>query len=317
MPAHKYIEPARNTLNCLNVKKKEKLLIITDINKLAIAWALFDAAEEIGTNVQLIRIPIAGTHGTEPPEPLPEFMKKFDVIIAPLTMSISHTRARREACEAGVRIATMPGILEQTFIRSMNVDYNTIDMLGRKIIPYLKKAKTARITSSGGTDISFEIAGRQIFNDNGQLKKKGKFGNLPAGEVFLAPVEGTGEGIMVVDGSMAGIGLTKKPLRITFKKGYAEKFEGFKAEELKKMLKPHGKNARNLAEFGIGTNHEAKLSGSILEDEKVMGTVHLAIGNNESMGGSVSVQSHLDGIIKKPSFWLDDKQVMKDGEFLI
>ncbi len=318
MPSHKYIEPARNTLACLNIRKGEKFLIITDINKLSIAWALFDAAEETGANVQLVRIPIAGTHGTEPPDPLPEYMKKFDAIIAPMTMSISHTTARREACEAGVRAATMlPGILEETFTRSMNADYETIDELGKKLISHLDKAKQVKITSTAGTDISFEITGRKLINDNGLIINPGDFGNLPAGEVFLAPVEGSGNGVLVVDGSMAGIGITEEPLTITFKNGYAIKYEGYKADQLMKLLEPHGKDANNLAEFGIGTNHEAILCGSILEDEKVKGTIHLAIGNNESMGGSVSVKSHLDGIIKHPSFWLDDKQLMKDGNFLI
>jgi len=83
------------------------------------------------------------------------------------------------------------------------------------------------------------------------------------------------------------------------------------------MLDKVGKDARNIAEFGIGTNDSAKLSGVLLEDEKVMGTIHIAVGNNVSMGGSVNVPIHLDGVVKKPTVWMDGKLLMKDGKLLV
>ena len=316
MPAHKYIKPARTTMKCLAIKTDDKLLIITDQNKLSIAWALFDAAQEIGANVQLVRIPVAATHGSEPPEPLPEYMLKFDAIIAPTSKSISHTDARRQACRAGVRIATMPDILEDTFLRAMEADYETIAKRGFELADRLKKASDIRITAPSGTNITFLRGERPVLVDTGLVHKPGDFSNLPAGEVFIAPLEGTGNGVMAVDGSFAGLGLMKKPLIITVKDGYAVKFEGYKADDLQKLLEPNGKDATSLAEFGIGTNDRAQLCGSPLEDEKVIGTIHLALGDNQTMGGQVSVPSHLDGIINKPSVWFDDIQIMKDGRFL-
>ena len=86
------------------------------------------------------------------------------------------------------------------------------------------------------------------------------------------------------------------------------------AKKLKQQLDAVGKDARNIAEFGIGTNDSAKLSGVLLEDEKVMGTIHIALGNNVSMGGSVNVPIHLDGVVKKPTVWMDGKLLMKDGK---
>jgi len=317
MPGHRYLEPAINSIKCLGLKKPEKLLIITDQNKLSISWALFDAAMEIGANVQLIRIPIAQTHGSEPPEPLPGYMLKFDAIIAPTTKSITHTKARRLACEAGVRIATMPDILEETFLRTMTADYNKIAARGKILAKHLAQINIVKIKSPSGTDITFSKSNRKILIDNGIINIPGSSSNLPAGEVYLAPVEGSGNGIIAVDGSMAGLGLVKEPLFITIENGYAVKIEGFKAENLEKILEPYGKPARNLAEFGIGINDKAILCGSPLEDEKVIGTIHLALGDNQSMGGSVAVSSHLDGIIRKPDVWFDDIQVMKAGAFLI
>ena len=316
MPAHRYIKPAIVTLGCLGLKSAEKLLIITDQNKLSIAWALFDAALEMGAEVQLIRIPVAETHGSEPPEPLPEYMTKFDAIIAPTTKSISHTKARRTASKAGVRIATMPDILEETFLRTMEADYKAIAARGEQLAALLEKVEHVRITSPLGTEISFEKAGRKILNDSGLLHGKGDFGNLPAGEVFLAPMEGSGDGVLAIDGSMAGFGLLDMPLMITIEKGYAVEISGNKGDQLAKLIEPHGKDGRNLAEFGIGTNDKARLCGSPLEDEKVLGTVHFALGDNQSMGGSVAVSSHLDGIILKPTVWFDDKIIMSDGRFI-
>jgi len=92
---------------------------------------------------------------------------------------------------------------------------------------------------------------------------------------------------------------------------------GAQAKELNKMLTKVGENAKAVAEFGIGTNPKAKICGLILEDEKVLGTVHIAFGNNISMGGSIDVPIHIDCIIKSPSFAIDGKPIMENGKFII
>jgi leucyl aminopeptidase (aminopeptidase T) len=122
----------------------------------------------------------------------------------------------------------------------------------------------------------------------------------------------------VVDGSVAMIGVVRTPIRITVEQGYATEITGGEeAEQLKQLLEPHGKDGRTVAEFGIGTNDKAILSGKILEDEKVMGTIHIAFGDNKSMGGSVRVASHLDGLVKEPTVWFDDRLIMKNGRFTV
>ena len=145
------------------------------------------------------------------------------------------------------------------------------------------------------------IAGRQAHASSGLFREKGQWGNLPTGEAYLAPLEGQSNGVVVVDGSMAGVGMVTTPLRIEVKDGYATEITGGpEARKLIDLLEPHGKDARTVAEFGIGTNDKAILTGIILEDEKVMGTIHIAFGDNKSMGGSVRVASHLDGLITSP-----------------
>jgi leucyl aminopeptidase (aminopeptidase T) len=199
----------------------------------------------------------------------------------------------------------------------MNADYQQIADRTFKLCALLKKAATVRVTAPGGTNITMPIKGRTAHASSGHFREKGLWGNLPTGEAYLAPLEGQSNGVVVVDGSMAGVGMMTAPIRIVVKDGYATEITGgSEAARLRALLEPHGKDAYTVAEFGIGTNDKAILTGLILEDEKVMGTIHIAFGDNKSMGGSVRVASHLDGLVKQPTVWLDDVMIMADGKLL-
>ncbi len=304
--------------DCMFAKEGETALIITDEPQREIGYALFNAASSLGCEAMIIEMLPRKANGEEPPKQIADLMKHFDVVLAPTSKSISHTKARRNASKAGVRIATLPGIWKETMARALNADYNRIAELSHKIAAIVSKGKTARITTALGTDITMSIEGRDALPDTGLVKESGEFSNLPAGEAYIAPIEGTGNGVFIVDGSMAGIGMLKKPIRITVEKGYATDITGGAAAvKLKMLLNAVGRKARNLAELGIGTNYKAKLCGSVLEDEKVLGTVHLALGDNKSMGGNVSVESHLDGIILRPTLYIDDKIILKNGKLIV
>lgn len=304
---------------CMGVKKNEKILVITDEIKREIGYCLYNNALRLGYNALLVEMKSGKINGEEPSPEVAELMQKFDVVFCPTAKSLTHTNARRAASAKGVRIATFPGITKEVMIRGMNADYTKISRLSIKLKKILEKGSHIRVTSPSGTDISFSIKGRTSYASKGLFHAKGESGNLPTGETFLAPVEGTSNGIFVVDGSMAGLGLIKNAnISITVKDGYADKITGgVLASRLKKQLDSVGHDARNIAEFGIGTNDSARLSGILLEDEKVMGTIHIALGNNLSMGGSVDVPLHLDGVIKKPTVYMDGKVLMKDGKLLL
>ena len=305
--------------DCMGAKKNETVLIITDEQKRKIGFSLYENALKLGYEALYIEMKSRKQNGEEPPKEIAELMQKFDVVLCPTAKSLTHTDARRAASAKGVRVATFPGITEDVMIRGMNADYKKIARLSIKLVKILEQGKNIRVTAPAGTDISFDIAGRKAIASKGLFHKKGESGNLPTGETFLAPVEGTANGVFVVDGSMAGLGLIKNVnIRIEVKDGFATEITGGKlASQLKKQIDKVGKMARNIAEFGIGTNDSAKLSGVLLEDEKVMGTVHIALGNNVSMGGSVNVPLHLDGVIKKPTVYIDEKLLMKDGKLLV
>ncbi len=305
--------------DCMGAKKNEKILVITDEVKREIGLSLHENAIRMGYFSLLVEMKSGKINGEEPSDEIAELMQKFDVVFCPTAKSLTHTDARRNASAKGVRIATFPGITKDVMIRGLNADYKKISALTIKLQKILETGKIIRVTAPAGTDISFTIKGRKVFASKGLFHAKGESGNLPTGEAFLAPVEKTANGVFVVDGSMAGLGLIKNAnIKIEVKNGYATKITGgAPAKNLKTMLDKVGKEARNIAEFGIGTNDSAKLSGVLLEDEKVMGTIHIALGNNVSMGGSVNVPIHLDGVVKKPTVWMDEKLLMKDGKLLV
>ncbi len=304
--------------DCLAVQEDETVLIIVDEPLKQIGDAIFSAAKEVGAEVIVSEMIPRENHGAEPPVIIAEAMKHADVVIMPTSKSLSHTRARIEACNAGARAATMPDITEEMMQRTLKANYEGIKERGIKVAERLSKGKEVRVTAPNGTDIKMSIDGRDGHPDTGIYHNPGDFGNLPAGEAYIAPMEGTTEGIFVVDGSMSGREVHTEEIELMVKGGYVTKINGgFAAKKLIEIVEEYGKEAYNIAELGIGTNDQAQLTGNILEDEKVLGTVHIAIGDNSAMGGKVAVDSHLDGIIERPTVEIDGELIMKDGKLLV
>uniref|UniRef100_A0A7C4U6A6 Aminopeptidase n=1 Tax=candidate division WOR-3 bacterium TaxID=2052148 RepID=A0A7C4U6A6_UNCW3 len=303
--------------DCLGLKKNESLLVITDTILKDIGKVFFQVGIEIGAEAIYVEILPRLQDGEEPPKSIANALLDVDVAIIPTIKSLSHTKARLEASKKGVRIATLPGITEDILTRTMNVDYYEVKEISEKISIILTRGKNVHVYTDTGTDITFSITGRSAHSDTGILTSPGAFGNLPAGESYIAPIEGTANGIIVIDGSLAGYGLLNRVLKVEVKDGYVESVEGDGSGYLEKIFQRCGKEARNIAEFGIGTNPKAKLTGNILEDEKVMGTVHFAFGNNTTFGGNVYVNSHIDGLVKEPTIEVDDKIIMNKGIFNI
>jgi len=306
--------------DCMKVQKGELFLVVTDTELVEIGEALVEAGRTLEAEVVMMKMLPRSRNGEEPPENIVQAMIHSDVVIAPTIMSLTHTGARRQACAAGSRVATMPGIQRETMIRGLNADYYAIADRTKRVTAILTSAKTSRVTSAAGTDITMPLEGIDAIASTGLMHEPGSFGNLPSGEAYLMPVEGASEGVFVVDGSMAGIGdlAGKTPITIEVEKGHAAGIHGGpEAKLLEEKLEPLGRPARNIAEFGVGTNDAARIIGNILEDEKVMGTIHIALGNNMSMGGTVDVPLHLDGIIKDPTVEIDGTVIMEKGKLLI
>jgi len=306
-------------VDCMGVKEGEKVLVITDKPARNIGYALWEGAKELGAEAIFTEIITPKSNGEEPPAPVAELMKIVDVILIPTSRSLSHTDSRREASKVGVRIATLPGITEDMMARTLNADYKEIARKSDILADIISTASNIRITTDKGTDINLAVEGRDGHSDTGLNYNPGDFSNLPAGEAYVAPMEGLSEGIIVFDGSMAGVGILKdEVIRVKVEKGYATDITGGKAaEKLYSIMEPFGILAFNLAELGIGTHDKALITGEILEDEKAIGTVHIAFGDNKSMGGTIRVASHLDGVIMEPNVTADGKTIMEKGKFLV
>lgn len=309
-------KPSKTIVNdCLKVKKGEKVLIITDKNLKEIANEIYNAAKEI-TEAHLIEIPVGKVNGEEPPEDITKLMQEHDVLIIPTSKSLTHTNAVKNAITKGARGATLPGITKDMMLRAIDIDYNEMKENKEKLKKILDSGKEVHIKTKAGTDLRFSIKERKAKSCTGIINK-GEVGNLPAGEVFIAPVEETANGKLIIDGSLLN-NKVETPIEITIKDGFAAEIKGEKeAEELKKALESvNNKNAFNVAELGIGINPNAIITGNVLEDEKVLGTCHIAFGKNSSFGGKIDIPIHIDCIIKDPTILIDDKEIMNKGKFV-
>lgn len=301
--------------DCLDVKEGEKLLIVTDDLRLNIGRALYEVGKNLGAESMLMVMSPRKLSGEEPPETIARAMEKADVVVCPTTTSLTHTHAKLNAVKNGTRVATMPGITEEMFSKgAINANYKEVEELTLKITKLLTEGKSATVFKDGYR-LTMSLDGRDGVPSTGVYKKKGQSGNLPSGEAYIAPVEGSAEGEMIIDGSMVGVGKLDEPLYVKLKKGRLIEIKGKDSNKLQILLENEGNS--NLAELGIGTNKNANLCGIILEDEKVYGTVHIAFGTNISFGGTVKAECHMDGIILNPDLYIDDKLVIKNGQYVV
>ncbi len=303
---------------CLGLKSSESCLIIADEKKIDIAESIFKKAKAFA-DAELLKIPEGDFNGQEPPSWAAEKMLGFDVIIFVTSKSLSWTEARIRATEKGARIASMPGITYEIMQRAIDVNYEYMGKITNKLADILDSGKKVKVTTKAGTNIDFDINGRSAYGRNvGVFHNPGDWGNLPGAEAFIAPVEKTANGAYVVDASQAGIGKLKNPITIKVENGFAVKVQGKEeAKDFKKVIESiEDNNAYNIAEFGIGTNPKAIVSGIVLEDEKVKGTAHIALGKNSGFGGEIDVPFHVDGVFNSPTIFVDDKLIMEDGNLL-
>lgn len=243
---------------------------------------------------------------------------------------------------SAIRAIWTPGITKDMFIRTVPVDYLKMRAAADRLSALLTQASVVMVKSPGGTDISFSIQGRKAMRDDGDFRSAGKGGNLPAGEVFISPAIKSAEGTIVFDGSISDIEgdiVIQKPIACTVRGGYVMGIEGGEeADRLEKALMrglnmasrlvhqqgmapetalSYGTNARHIGEFGIGLNPAARIGGNMLEDEKVLGTIHFAIGSNYDEDAPALI--HLDGLVKSPTVVLlmptgEEITIMEHGE---
>lgn len=304
----------------LALSEEETLLVVCDASTKEVGESFYRAALGMGRTAVLAEMPEGAVSGEEPPAPVAAAMKAADVALCPTAKSITHTNARIEAAKAGTRVVTMPGVtVEMLREGAAGADYARVEELTREMTERLTRASHARIEKDGRT-LEIDLSGRNGVASPGIYRDPGACGNFPSGEAYIAPLEGGADGTVVIDGSMVGIGMLERPLTATLKAGRLVEVEGGDSRgayrDRLEVLFSRPENG-TIAELGIGTNEAAKLCGVILEDEKVYGTVHVAFGTNTSFGGVNKADCHYDGVILKPTLYLDGECVIRDGEFCL
>lgn len=326
-----------------------------------VARAASEAALLMGLKVRYIEFPALGSHGSEPdtelwrlafgdaaasmlqseglldaikgkratPEEVGrarEVVRKnrdgaVDAVVALSNYSTSHTRFRDLlTSEAGARYASMPLFEEDMLWGSMKVDWSLVEKRARAIASKVTGGEYVRVTTPDGTDITLGITGRTAHMDTGMMTEPGSFSNLPAGEVYIAPVEGTADGTLVLN--WAPNSRLESPLTVTVRDGLVKDVLGDDpyAARLLDGLNARADN-RNIAELGIGVNDMATRPDNILESEKILGTIHIAFGDNSSMGGVVSTPFHQDFVFFRPTVTVvrggSETVLIRDGEHLV
>ncbi len=303
---------------CLAVRPGEIVVIITDNKKRPIANKLLDEAQKIVREAGIVEITERKTDWEEPPDFVSSSLKKCNAAFIITSKSLLHTKTSKEAAEMGVRIASLPCVTEDMINRAIDIDYAVLNKLNQKLIELLLKTSIVTIQSPRGTNFKFRIdPERPMINNNGLYYKEGDAGTLPPGSVVFAPVEGSAEGTIVVDGSLMGQ-TVDSPVKLVIQSGRIVDIKGGKAaKRLQETLTPLGPESLTVGEFGIGTNPKARLSGIPVEDEKTFANCYIALGNNIGIGGRVFARTHISCILKKPTISLEKKKIVQGGKFLL
>jgi len=315
MKVNKLYSAADRAINqALRLKPGEKFLLVTDKQKMEIAEALAYYAKQAGAETTTYLM-------TETLRPITEPTRQFKELIRGASVTVYMLEGRFPekpfrgfmVAEGGKhgRICMMPGLTRDMMERLVNIDFTEMDRFTKKVIRAMKDADDVVVENPAGTHIEFSVKGRTWDNDNGDISKKHKHGNLPAGECYTAPVEETFTGTIVISliDDKLGHGVMK------FKRG---KLVDFTGKGVAEVIKTVGSDptARIIGEFGIGTNRGARICPNMLEAEKAFGTVHFAIGDSYGIGLNKS-KYHFDALVDKVTIRAKGKYVAKNGKFLL
>jgi leucyl aminopeptidase (aminopeptidase T) len=313
----------------MNIKVGEKVQVWVDEPLITQGSVLAGEIRDVGAETLFVVFPDSIRPIEKFPETLSATSKETDALIWWFNKLVSDAESESlipvipKFTNDGTRIGFGLYIDDNILENEMSADYTKIGQRSEKLANLIKGAKDVHLTAPGGTDIKFSIEGRKCLADSGFIHEKGIFGNLPAGEVGIAPIEESANGVVVFDKSigLAEIerGVLRTPITLHFRNGRVTEIEGGEeAARLRKTVKEAGKGADVIAELGIGTNDRARLTGNPMTDEKVLGTAHIAIGDNVHVpiGGKNEAKIHIDGIIGEPTIVVDGKTIMTKGKFI-
>ncbi len=285
------------------------------------------AAHNRGAKVAVIRYPTPRGVGEEATKDLPATlgaaMLKSDVLIEFSRNYLLYSKPWEEAMKTNrIKYLCLTGLTREMMIRCIgDIDVQTLIEFQERLVEKAHRAKKVRVTNPSGTDIVFDNdENRPYFSEGVVRDKPGDY--MLIGQVDWAPVEETMNGRIVFDGSIwppEEIGLLRTPVSLKVTTGVAEDIEGGpEAVTYRKWLESlNDANMFNIAHISFGCNPGAKLTGQILEDERIWGCVQWGLGHQgySFKGKAGPAKSHTDGICLNASVWFDGEQVLRDGSF--
>jgi 2,5-dihydroxypyridine 5,6-dioxygenase len=316
---------ARKIINeCCNVQENEKVLIITDANQpTSIYQALMSAVSERG-GIPVVAIMNPAKPGGDLPEIVNAALQSANVIITPTSTSIYHSEGIRNACigPTQARLLSLSECEERTLIDGgINADFTNLSYVVDHVAELFTLGKDIKFSTPAGTNITAKIENRKAYANTGLSHKPGQMQGIPTIEVFIAPIENSVEGKIVIDASCSGgIGLIEdKPIELIVEKGKVTSVSGGKeAKKLEKMLQEsNSTDSYQVAELAVGLNPHCRLTGKIVEDEGKYGTCHMALGNNKGFGGESNAPIHIDMVQQCPTVIIDSVEIIKNGKLKI
>lgn len=302
------------------LKENEKVLVVTDDNTKEIGEFVYKYAKMFFDTTMICMSPREG-HGEEPPETVRAAMQNCDVAFGATTMSMFHTKARSEGSKKGLRWVGMQdyelGMFETG---GLTADFDEVEAVIRRVSKHYQ-GNIFRLTTPGGTDITCSVEGRAPVFDFGTSRTPGSASFPPNAEVALGPVEGTGNGVLVFDGSIPHplINIVDEPVVCQVVDGNITEITGGKdADTLREILESYNDpTVYNFAELGLGLNKHNKLCGRMAPDEGSFGNIHIGIGKNLNFGGNVDSTLHMDLVMLDVTIDIDGRKIMIDGELQV
>lgn len=317
MNAHTTVEQVCRKIvsECTGVHKGEVCLLVKDLETSDLHRGFEAAILACGGIPLVLGLPGEAYRQGPLPRGVEAAMTSADVVLL-CTRGLFPHKARRSATEAGARVLSLGTVTKEMALRALDVDYDELSQVTTGLAEALSRASEVLIRSPEGTEIHMAITDQPVVYLDGLAREPGRSSVLPAGVVATLPLPETAEGKVVLNGSIASIGLLKKPVTLMVERGRITDIRGDEeAQKLLEILEAADENARCIAEVGLGTNPKATYTGNLVEDERVRGSGHIGLGENIRLGGTIASSLHLDATIRKPSIYLDDKAIVSEGNF--
>lgn len=308
---------------CLGIREGEKVLVIVDRGHLDYGEVLCAAAGLKGARPVITIMTAPKPYEKEPNELVIAGVNAADVVITSFSSQVTanqfvHTKTVKDALDGGVRFGTFippppgsRGLIAKDLLETRDRAY--------RLAERLTKAESARVTTALGTEVVMSLKGRKgsAIVPICTKSEPGRWAGMPNfSEGTVSPLEGSAEGVAVIDGMINWIGFVREPVRLSFKGGkVTEVSGGADAERLNAIWEQADENATNVAELGIGTVANQLPVGANV-DKRLIGTAHFGLGDNYSLGGSVRSNMHLDALMYGVTVELDGEPVVKAGKFL-